>query len=138
LPNPNRAPGRFTRALSCYAYYLVVFLSFCSSMSSFLKFKHVHVNKDKIKASFDIIVKKVSHLDEFNGKPVNLTWKRGKRPTNAGTLKDVVVNNGEAVWDEKITVQVTLFKESSVDKFEEKSLQLHLLQVSEFYSLHYN
>jgi hypothetical protein len=99
-------------------------------MSNFLKFKHVHVNKDKIKAAFDITVKKVSHLDELNGKPVNLSWKRGKRPTNTGTLKDVVVHNGEAVWDEKITVQVTLFKESGVDKFDEKSLHLQLSQVT--------
>ena len=96
-------------------------------MSSFLKFKHG--NKDKIKAQFDIIVKKVTHLEEFNGKPVNLSWKRGKRPTNAGTLKDVVVQNGEAVWDEKITVLVTLFKESGMDKFDEKSLHLVLSQV---------
>lgn len=99
-------------------------------MSSFFKLnKHVHVNKDKIKAAFDINVKKVTHLEEYNGKPVNLSWKRGKRPINAGTLKDVVVNNGEAIWDEKITVQVTLFKESGVDKFDEKSLVLQLSQV---------
>ena len=99
-------------------------------MSSFLKFKHVHVNKDKIKASFDITVHKVTHLDEYNGKLVNLAWKRGKRPINAGSLKSVTVHNGEAVWDDKITVQVTLFKEIGVDKFDEKPLLLQLLQVS--------
>lgn len=101
-------------------------------MSNFFKLKHVHVNKDKIKASFDITVKKISQLAEFNGKPVNLSWKRGKRPTNAGVLKDVVVTNGEAVWNEKFVVQVTLFKEVGVDKFDEKSLMLQLSQVCTF------
>lgn len=102
-------------------------------MSNFFKLKHVHVNKDKVKASFDITVKKISHLNEYNGKPVNLSWKRGKRPTNAGVLKDVIVANGDAVWDEKIVVQVTLFKDIGVDKFDEKAL---LLQLSQVWSLH--
>lgn len=91
-------------------------------------FKHVHVNKDKIKASFDINVKNITHLSSYNGKPVNLSWKRGKRPTNAGTLRDVVVENGDATWNDKFTVQVTLFKDTGVDKFDEKTLLLQLQQ----------
>lgn len=99
-------------------------------MSNFLKLKHVHVNKDRIKASFDITVKKLTNLNEYNGKPVTLSWKRGKRPANAGTLKEAVVDHGEAVWDEKIVVQVTLFKEVGIDKFDEKSLHLQINQGS--------
>lgn len=117
-----------------YAFIIVVFyLPPSPSMSNFFKLKHV-LNKDKIKTSFEITVKKVTHLEEYNGKPVSLSWKRGKRPANAGSLKDAIVNNGEAVWDEKITVQVTLFKEVGVDKFDEKSLHVHLSQVRYSYN----
>lgn len=102
-------------------------------MSNFLKLKHVHVNKDRIKASFDITVKKLINAGEYNGKPITFSWKRGKRPANHGSLKEVVVDHGEAVWDEKIVVQVTLFKDIGVDKFDEKSLALQISQVKFYF-----
>ncbi len=49
-------------------------------MTNFFKLTHVHVGKDKIKASFEISIKKLANIPEFNGKPVTLSWKRGKAP----------------------------------------------------------
>jgi len=84
-----------------------------------------HSGKEKLKLHFDILVQKVTNLSEFNQKQVFLAWKRGSRK-NSGRVKDVLVINGEAMWNERITLKSTLFKDQESGRFDEKMLSIAL------------
>lgn len=88
-----------------------------------------HSGKEKIKAQFDVVIKKLINIQDLNGKAVALAWKRG---TSTGSTKEVVVANGEAVWNEKITVKGTLFGDPENEKFDEKDIVFSLKQVFEW------
>lgn len=88
-----------------------------------------HRGKEKIKVSFDIVVRKASNLDKsLNGTTVYIEWRRGsKRAT--GMTKRALVTKNEAVWSEPINCTCTMFHDSRTDKYDEKSISFYLKEV---------
>eukprot|EP01113_Clastostelium_recurvatum_P029713 TRINITY_DN3589_c0_g1_i3.p1 TRINITY_DN3589_c0_g1~~TRINITY_DN3589_c0_g1_i3.p1 ORF type:complete len:532 (+),score=143.36 TRINITY_DN3589_c0_g1_i3:97-1692(+) len=81
--------------------------------------------KEKIKAKFDV---DSIRLTNFPGQgKVVLSWKRGSQ-LNTGSLKDVAVNGGTAVWADSIHIEGSLWYTQVGDKWDEKILAITIKQ----------
>jgi hypothetical protein len=92
-----------------------------------------HNGKEKLKLQFEINVQKINNLLEFNHKPVLIEWRRGSKK-NSGKVKPVVVSNGEAIWNEKIMLKCSFYKDTETGKFDEKTISFAAKVVCEHHS----
>eukprot|EP01133_Synstelium_polycarpum_P013330 gene13330-15673_t len=87
--------------------------------------KKSHKGKDRFKVKVEILVKKIINLKEYNGGSLFIQWKRGSSKTS-GETSHVLVRNGEAVFEEKISFESKFFIDSKSQKPDEKKISLSL------------
>eukprot|EP01132_Coremiostelium_polycephalum_P006597 gene6597-8165_t len=84
-----------------------------------------HKGKDKLKVKVELFIKKVVNLKELNGGSAFIHWRRGSSKSS-GETSHVVVRNGEAVFEEKISFESKFFIDPRSQKPDEKKLSLQL------------
>ncbi|KAK5582214.1 hypothetical protein RB653_003797 [Dictyostelium firmibasis] len=84
-----------------------------------------HKGKDVLKVKVEILVKKVSNLKELNGGSVFVYWRRGTSK-QSGETHHMIVRNGEAIFEEKISFESKFFIDAKSQKPDEKKLSLQL------------
>jgi len=87
--------------------------------------KKSHKGKDKLKVKVEVLINKVINLKEYNGGSVFVYWRRGTSKSS-GETSHVVVRNGEAVLEEKISFESKFFIDPKSQKPDEKKLSLQL------------
>ncbi|KAM9963803.1 hypothetical protein ACTFIW_007057 [Dictyostelium discoideum] len=84
-----------------------------------------HKGKDVLKVKVEILVKKVGNLKELNGGSVFVYWRRGTSK-QSGETHHMIVRNGEAIFEEKISFESKFFIDAKSQKPDEKKLSLQL------------
>ncbi|KAF2073381.1 hypothetical protein CYY_005294 [Polysphondylium violaceum] len=87
--------------------------------------KKSHKGKDKLKVKVEVLINKVINLKEYNGGSVFVYWRRGTSKSS-GETSHVVVRNGEALFEEKISFESKFFIDPKSQKPDEKKLSLQL------------